>query len=167
VNRPPAPVTTDGEIVINAICGGDPISCETEDHCERMQDVCPDTGVTVVEDRYYVEPEGTQLHEGDPITLYHTKKGYYTVTESFDPTLCNSDCFNSCYENCAYAELQDCYLGCTRGVPVSSVSTGGMRKYVTSIRTGSPAASSVTIPAIIAITVGRIPHPMRNGAEEP
>jgi hypothetical protein len=69
----------------------------------------------VVEDRYYVEPEGIQLNEGDTVTLYHTKKGYYTVTESFNPELCDSDCFNSCYENCAYAELQDCYLGCTRG----------------------------------------------------
>ena len=115
VSSPPAPVTTDGNIVINAICGGEPISCEAEDHCERMQDICPDTGVTLVEDRYYVEPEGAQFNEGDTVTIYHTRKGYYTVTESFDPTLCDSDCFNSCYENCAYAELHDCYLGCTRG----------------------------------------------------
>ena len=113
----PTATVTDGNIVINGICGGGEFDCEAADHCERMEE-CPDTALPDPgsPERYYWEPQDdATLCPGDTINIFHIKKGYYPVTETFTPEMCDSSCFNQCYDNCAHAELHDCYLECVRG----------------------------------------------------
>ncbi len=116
VSAPLVTDVSDATGTMSTICDGGQSTCTEENPCEILEgdDICPETA-SITENTYEYEPTGTTLCEGDTLTVFHTKKGSYTEIEYFTPAFCGSGCFEECFDNCVYSELQYCYLRCVKG----------------------------------------------------